>query len=555
MAPSKSTRISILLAIDTVFFLLELTVGFAVHSLALVADAFHMLNDVLSLCVGLWAVKVANSKSNSKTYTYGWQRAETLGALLNAVFLIALCVSIFLEAIQRLVDPPEVTQPVLILVVGCAGLASNLVGLLLFHDHGHSHGPGGHSHEHGIRDAEEGHAHTEHEERERQAADESGNVADVLPQNRIGGWPQSKISIVDSNETAVNGDEPSHIKSNASHARNRKHSRSGSKAYSSIDDIHINPASFRKSIIDASRFDEYDPEADAVRDDNDDTHVHASDAPLLNSASGRSYGSITAKKVDHSKHIHSKPREAVGGGGHGHSHADLNMKGVFLHVMGDALGNIGVIATALFIWLSDVSWRFYADPIISLVITAIILASAIPLCKAASRILLQAVPAGISVDDIKEDIETLPGILSCHHLHVWQLSDTKLIASLHVRVAMDFKNEDAGRYMELARDIRRCFHDYGIHSVTIQPEFCMDEEHDHSQAINGHRDHDGHAHGAEAASKTASNAGSVCEPETCLLECDEDCGPNSSCCGPAKSDAGDDAHAHDHGSTGHGHTH
>ena len=71
MGLSKSTRISILLAIDSVFFLIELITGSAVHSLALVADSFHMLNDVLSLCVGLWAVKVANQKTSSKMYTYG----------------------------------------------------------------------------------------------------------------------------------------------------------------------------------------------------------------------------------------------------------------------------------------------------------------------------------------------------------------------------------------------------------------------------------------------------------------------------------------------------
>jgi len=71
MALSKSTRIIILLAIDSVFFFVELITGYAVHSLALVADSFHMLNDVLSLCVGLWAVKVANEKTNSKMYTYG----------------------------------------------------------------------------------------------------------------------------------------------------------------------------------------------------------------------------------------------------------------------------------------------------------------------------------------------------------------------------------------------------------------------------------------------------------------------------------------------------
>jgi Cation efflux family len=47
------------------------TPGYTTHSLALVADAFHMLNDVLSLCVGLWAVNVANQKTQSKMYTYG----------------------------------------------------------------------------------------------------------------------------------------------------------------------------------------------------------------------------------------------------------------------------------------------------------------------------------------------------------------------------------------------------------------------------------------------------------------------------------------------------
>lgn len=76
MGLSKSTRIIILLTIDAVFFFIELIIGYAVHSLALVADSFHMLNDVLSLCVGLWAVKVANEKTNSKMYTYGVRMAS-----------------------------------------------------------------------------------------------------------------------------------------------------------------------------------------------------------------------------------------------------------------------------------------------------------------------------------------------------------------------------------------------------------------------------------------------------------------------------------------------
>ncbi|KAA8898901.1 hypothetical protein FN846DRAFT_909852 [Sphaerosporella brunnea] len=97
---SRSSRILTLLAIDTVFFFLEIIVGYTVHSLALVADSFHMLNDVFSLLVALWAIKLAKAKSTSD-YTYGWQRAEVLGALVNGVFLLALCLSIFLEAIPK----------------------------------------------------------------------------------------------------------------------------------------------------------------------------------------------------------------------------------------------------------------------------------------------------------------------------------------------------------------------------------------------------------------------------------------------------------------------
>jgi Co/Zn/Cd efflux system component len=70
MALSKSTRISIMLAIDTVFFLVEMISGLMVHSLALTADAFHMLNDIISLAVGLWAVRISKRQSTDK-FSYG----------------------------------------------------------------------------------------------------------------------------------------------------------------------------------------------------------------------------------------------------------------------------------------------------------------------------------------------------------------------------------------------------------------------------------------------------------------------------------------------------
>ncbi|KAL8757613.1 MAG: hypothetical protein Q9199_002090 [Rusavskia elegans] len=575
MALSKSTRIIILLAIDSAFFFLELVVGYGVHSLALVADSFHMLNDVLSLCVGLWAVKVANGKSSSKVYTYGWQRAETLGALVNGVFLVALCLSIFLDAIQRFVEPQTVSNPRLVLIVGCFGLLSNILGLFLFHEHGHSHG--GHEHGHGHADsnklaaAEEGQSNSgpaDGDEHTHTVADQSGNVADVLPQNTIAGWPKTAKASGPPNgnarkksrgfskhdeeaSTATNSTSPISTRKSISNTAYRHRRRtSGSRSrFASVDDIQIHPASFRNDIIQASRLEDIESSTSEAEDAEEaliDNEPATEDEPLLGRhksnglAKQDSSGLHKPKSYDHADHKHSQPQEESKGG---HSHGDLNMRGVFLHVIGDALGNIGVIGSALIIWLTSWSWRYYADPAISLVITVIILGSAIPLCQAASRILLQAVPPGISVDDIQADIQDLPGVISCHHLHIWGLSDTKKIASLHIQVEFDFKGEGSARYMQLARAIRRCLHAYGIHSSTIQPEFCLDSTHRHT---SGHNSEDeGHSSGrspdanpqSRGASKRASGAPSIrSQPDACLLECGDECGDGKQCCTPNNPD-------------------
>ena len=541
-----------------------------------------MLNDVLSLCVGLWAVKVAHQKNRSKSYTYGWQRAETLGALVNGVFLVALCLSIFLEAIQRFIEPQTVSNPKLVLIVGCFGLLSNVLGLFLFHEHGHSHGGGGHDHSHAGADsvaaAEEGHNYATTVQPTEAVSDETGNVADVLPQSTVAGWPKSSAMASNpregsreeagrhSDETSrdyTKSDEEDSTIANSSAAvsrrksytsssgRRRRHNSGVSRArIPSVDEINIHPASFRKQFISTSRLKDIDSnngsdaEEEAATDDEDQTPTETTHLLPNRKINGSGNDLHDAERVHrhkgddthdttHTEHEHNVPGGAAEGS---HSHSDLNMRGVFLHVMGDALGNIGVIGSALFIWLTNFSWRFYSDPAISLIITMIILGSAIPLCKAASRILLQGVPAGISVDAIQRDIQKLPGILSCHHLHVWQLSDVKLIASLHVQVEYDLQGEGSARYMHLAREVRRCLHDYGIHSSTIQPEFCLDSEHRHTSGSPS--DNEG-SYGSQdttrrnSGSKKGSRATSLRNaPEACLLDCADACGESSQCCAP-----------------------
>ena len=510
-----------------------------------------------------------------------WQRAETLGALVNGVFLVALCLSIFLEAIQRFVEPQKVSNPFLVLIVGCCGLLSNILGLFLFHEHGHSHGEGGHSHGSSgdIRAAEEGHSPAVIQEvdlRESEVGNESGNVANVLPQNAVAGWGKTDKATFETHQrhysrsdedssTAAGSTSPVSTRKSQSTSHHRRHTSGSRSKYTSVEDIPIYPRQLRDDLIASSRLEEEETETedeDALEEGAEPTEESA----LLGRNKSHSHGTQTKfnhkpeevkhSAARHSTHKHNQPKNTESGGGH--SHSDLNMRGVFLHVMGDALGNIGVIASALIIWLTDYSWRFYSDPAISLIITVIILGSAIPLCRAASRILLQAVPAGISIEDIKADIQELSGIVSCHHVHVWQLSDTKLVASLHVQVEFDFKGEGSARYMQLARDIQVCLHEYGIHSSTIQPEFCLNREHHHSPKVDASADDEGHGHShngsaSKPISKKGSKDGSLrSEPDACLLDCGDECGPGKQCCAPS-SGAGEAEPLDDHHRHGHSH--
>ncbi|KAG5519161.1 hypothetical protein PMAC_002249 [Pneumocystis sp. 'macacae'] len=311
------------------------------NSLALITDSFHLLNDIISLVISLWSIKLVLKKNPSAKYTYGWQRAEVLGALINGVFLMAICLAILLEAVQRFFQHEEIHNPVLILVVGVLGIVSN----------------------------------------------------------------------------------------------------------------HINNT----------------PKYNNTKNEDVNECIKIS-SEEKNGGSGNDLNEAPVQMLldEHSHHNHAKSKN----GPTQYSYRNLNMKGVFLHVLGDALGNFGVIISALFIWLSNYSWKYYADPFISMVISIIISINTLPLIKSSSLILLQVAPKDIHIEDIKEDISSISGVISIHELHIWQLSDTKLIASAHILIS--FSPDNAEKYMNLIASVRQCLHAYGIHSSTIQIEFQED---------------------------------------------------------------------------------
>jgi cobalt-zinc-cadmium efflux system protein len=112
------------------FFLLELVVAVVIDSIALLADAGHMLTDLVAMFMAVTAVVLARRGSRSPDRTYGWHRAEVFAATGNAVLLLGVSVFIMYEAIDRIGRAPEIPG-VPMVTVALAGLIANAVAILL----------------------------------------------------------------------------------------------------------------------------------------------------------------------------------------------------------------------------------------------------------------------------------------------------------------------------------------------------------------------------------------------------------------------------------------
>ncbi|KAF5312547.1 hypothetical protein D9619_003239 [Psilocybe cf. subviscida] len=443
MGLSRSQRITILLVIDLVFFFVELIAGYAVGSLALVADSFHMLNDVMSLIIALYAIKLTKGNATDSRYSYGWHRAEILAALVNGVFLLALCFSISLEAIGRFFTTPEISSPKFVVIVGSLGLASNIVGLFLFHEHGHSHS-------HAPKSA---HKSSRPASITSSASQDSLTRGDVTPKqksipiNRGRSSSRTRTHVTytpsDSSYSSLYGHPAATRASLVQTAADIASARSPSPTRGRVSFDTVSSPTITASTGQPAPHTPLSPAEPAI--------AFNEDTPLLDDTSS----------VDVHDHGHSHGH----GHGHGHSHGSMNMHALLLHVLGDALGNVGVIATGLIIWQTTWEYKYYCDPLISLVITIIIFSSALPLVRSTSFILLQGVPASVSLEEVKNSILNVDGVLSLHELHVWQLSENKLVASVHVLAS---RSHD---FMPVAVKIRKVLHHLGIHSCTIQPEY------------------------------------------------------------------------------------
>ncbi|KAJ1540200.1 hypothetical protein HK405_011716 [Cladochytrium tenue] len=357
----------IILGVLTIlFFLLEISMGLFTGSMALVADSFHMLSDLAALIVAYVAIQLSRKKGEVEGYTYGYKRAEILGAFTNGIILMSLSFTIILNSTQRFFDPEFIKNPLIVLIVGCLGLCMNLFGMFLFmgggdegegggHSHGgHSHGGGHGGHGHG------GHGHGKKKHKE---------------------------------------DDEKHLHDHSDDSSDDSHSSHSGHSSDSSHDSHSSHSSGSSS-----------------SDDSHSSHGH-----------GKKGG-----HGGHGGHSHG------GGGGHshgGHSHGgNMNFRGIFLHAMSDAIGNFGVIISSLIVLLAQGDWRKYLDPAASVIISIVVMNSALPLIRSSASLLMQGVPEGIDSDKVRRKLLEVPGVVDVPTLRIWGLSEETNVAGVHVVV-------------------------------------------------------------------------------------------------------------------------
>jgi cobalt-zinc-cadmium efflux system protein len=153
---------------------------------------------------------------------------------------------------------------------------------------------------------------------------------------------------------------------------------------------------------------------------------------------------------------------------HSASESNLNMRGAFLHVIGDALGSVGAITAGVLIW----KWGWtLADPIISVAMCLLIIYSSWQLIRESVNILLEGTPSHINIRAVVDAMHEIPGVTDVHDLHVWTISSGKEALSAHVTI------ETNASYRETLEALQEQLQkEFNIGHVTIQLESSDEDE-------------------------------------------------------------------------------
>uniref|UniRef100_A0A0R0IJU7 Cation efflux protein transmembrane domain-containing protein n=1 Tax=Glycine max TaxID=3847 RepID=A0A0R0IJU7_SOYBN len=387
LSERKSRKIALFLLINAGYMVVEFAAGFMSNSLGLISDACHMLFDCAALAIGLYASYISRLPANNH-YNYGRGRFEVLSGYTNAVFLVLVGALIVVESFERILDPQEISTNSL-LVVSIGGLVVNVIGLIFFHEeHHHAHGhvlsgsSCSHSHTHTESHSHHTHHHHDHDH-------DHDHLHSHGHETTIHGSNQEYISVSsDCRDDSCPGDHGHHH--NHNHC---SHERKHHGECHDHEDKHSIP-SFKHHDAAAHCHDH--------GEHHDQTgHSCHEDAPLVRKE-------------------------------HDHRHIDHNMEGIFLHVLADTMGSVGVVISTLLI----------------------------------NRSFAPRVPRAHEheLKDALINVSKIRGVYGIQKFHSWNFTNTDVVGTMHLHVSTDTDKTSAkSQVLHLLRNA-------GIKDVTLQVE-------------------------------------------------------------------------------------
>ncbi len=151
------------------------------------------------------------------------------------------------------------------------------------------------------------------------------------------------------------------------------------------------------------------------------------------------------------------------------SRKNMNMKSVYLHLLGDMLTSVAVLLGGLA--MKYLQW-FWTDSVFSIAIAFYLLYMSWGIVRSSLRIIMQFTPEEIDVQKIVKEIESIPGVKNIHHIHVWQLNEHDLMFEAHIDISEDIRVSGFERILD---NIKAVLVNYNIDHSTIQPEFTVDD--------------------------------------------------------------------------------
>ncbi|KAG4193368.1 hypothetical protein ERO13_A07G217400v2 [Gossypium hirsutum] len=434
LSERKSRKIALFLLINTAYMVVEFAAGLMSNSLGLISDACHMLFDCAALAIGLYASYISQLPANSQ-FNYGRGRFEILSGYTNAVFLVLVGALIVLESFERILDPQEISTNSL-LTVSIGGLVVNVVGLIFFHEeHHHAHGGScshSHSHSHSHSDSHSRDHHHQH------SHDHESHVEH-----------HEFVYVSDGCQDSCSGHEHHH---GNKHHSNNYHAEDHKK-----HEFHVHHGhDHNHAPHDCAHHHDHHSHGhqhDHAHDHHDCAHHH--DHNDHHHDLGANHGKLPLQNQLQSEG--KLPQK------HQHGHIDHNMEGIFLHVLADTMGSVGVVMSTLLIkykgWL-------VADPACSIFISVLIISSVIPLLRNSSEILLQRVPRAQEpvLKKAISDISNMKGVCRVQNLHVWSFTNTDIVGTVHLHISAETDKA------AMKSQVSHILHDAGIKDLTLQVE-------------------------------------------------------------------------------------